>query len=153
MNQIHFWCICLWRCLWCNGYRRRIWTRRHEFKSWTWLIAFHIALIPLGKVWIQIFSLQLIVGQTRFFSLGEATSLGEGKLWIQTCQTLLKNWLCVISCLSGGLVNSIKYTSMHKVHTWIIMKHFYSSSPPHLVDAPPTHKYLGNSLLWIMCSI
>ena len=26
-----------------------------------------------------------IVGQTDFFSLGEATSLGEGKLWIQTC--------------------------------------------------------------------
>ena len=26
-----------------------------------------------------------IEGQTRFFSLGEATSLGEGKLWIQTC--------------------------------------------------------------------
>ena len=33
-----------------NGYRRRKWTRRHEFKSWTRLIAFHIALIPLGKV-------------------------------------------------------------------------------------------------------
>ena len=49
------------RCPWCNGYRRRIWTRRHEFKSWTWLIAFHIAQIPLGKVWIQIFSLQLWV--------------------------------------------------------------------------------------------
>ena len=29
-------------CLWCNGYRRRKWTRRHEFKSWTRLIAFHI---------------------------------------------------------------------------------------------------------------
>ena len=39
-----------------NGYRRRKWTRRHEFKSWTRLIAFHIALIPLGKVWIQLFS-------------------------------------------------------------------------------------------------
>ena len=26
-----------------------------------------------------------IVEQTRFFSLGEATSLGEEKLWIQTC--------------------------------------------------------------------
>ena len=26
-----------------------------------------------------------IVEQTRFFSLGYATSLGEGKLWIQTC--------------------------------------------------------------------
>ena len=34
----------------CNGYRRGKWTRRHEFKSWTRLIAFHIALIPLGKV-------------------------------------------------------------------------------------------------------
>ena len=49
------------RCPWCNGYRRRKWTRRHEFKSWTRLIAFHIALIPLGKVWIQLFSLQLWV--------------------------------------------------------------------------------------------
>ena len=47
-----------WKCPWCNGYRRRKWTRRHEFKSWTRLIAFHIALIPLGKVWIQLFSLQ-----------------------------------------------------------------------------------------------
>ena len=23
------------RCPWCNGYRHRKWTRRHEFKSWT----------------------------------------------------------------------------------------------------------------------
>ena len=53
--------ICKKRCPWCNGYRRRKWTRRHEFKSWTRLIAFHIALIPLGKVWIQLFSLQLWV--------------------------------------------------------------------------------------------
>ena len=46
---------------WCNGYGRRKWIRRYEFKSWTRLIAFHIALIPLGKVWIQLFSLQLWV--------------------------------------------------------------------------------------------
>ena len=45
----------------CHGYRRRKWTRRHEFKYWTRLIAFHIALIPLGKVWIQLFSFQLWV--------------------------------------------------------------------------------------------
>ena len=64
--------------IWCNGYRRRKWTRRHEFKSWTRVIAFHIALIPLGKVWIQLFSLRLWVNS-------RATSLGEGKLWIQTC--------------------------------------------------------------------
>ena len=49
------------RCPWCSRYRRRKWTRRYEFKSWTILIAFHIALIPLGKVWIQLFSLQLWV--------------------------------------------------------------------------------------------
>ena len=50
-----------WRCSWCNGYRRRKWTRQHEFKSWTRQIAFHVALIPLGKVWIQLFFLQLWV--------------------------------------------------------------------------------------------
>ena len=50
-----------WRCPWCNGYRSRKWTRRHEFESWMRLIAFHIALIPLGKVWIQLFSLPLWV--------------------------------------------------------------------------------------------
>ena len=38
------------KCPWCNGYRRRKWTRRHEFKSWMRMIAFHIALIPSGKV-------------------------------------------------------------------------------------------------------
>ena len=47
------------RCPWCNGYRPRKWTQWHEFKSWTRLIAFYMALIPLGKVWIQFFSLQL----------------------------------------------------------------------------------------------
>ena len=51
------------------------------------VITFHIALILLGKAWIQLLSHQLwkIVGETEFFSLGEATSLGEGKLWIKTC--------------------------------------------------------------------
>ena len=59
-----FWCYHYFttrRCPWCTGYRRRKWTWWHEFKSWTRLIAFHIALIPLGKVWIQLFSLQLWV--------------------------------------------------------------------------------------------
>ena len=47
-----------------NGYRRRKWTWWHEFKPWTRLIAFHIVLIPLGKVGIQLFSLQLWVNRT-----------------------------------------------------------------------------------------
>ena len=96
---------------WCNGYRRRKWTRRHEFKSWTKLIAFHIALIPLGKVWIQLFSLQLWVNSWAdwIFSLGEATSLGEGKPWIQTCQTPLKNDLVSYPAQAEGLAQMIAY--------------------------------------------
>ena len=86
----------------------------------TRLIAFHFALIPLGKVWIQSFSLQLWkVGQTRFFSLGEAASLGEGKLWIQTCQTPLKNWPCVISCPKGpGFNPRSSHTKDSKNVSW-----------------------------------
>ena len=49
------------KCHWCNGYRRRKWTRRYEFKSRTIVIAFYIAQIHFGKVWIQLFSLQLWV--------------------------------------------------------------------------------------------
>ena len=43
-------CSYYWTYPWCHGYHRRKWTRRYEFKSWTILIAFYIALIPLGKV-------------------------------------------------------------------------------------------------------
>ena len=46
------------RSLWFNGYRKK-WTCQSEFKSWTRLFAFHIALISLEKVWIQWFSLHL----------------------------------------------------------------------------------------------
>ena len=36
-------------CPWCNCYRRRKWTRRHEFKSSTRLIAFSHSTNTLGK--------------------------------------------------------------------------------------------------------
>ena len=116
----------LWRCSWCNSYRRRKWTRRHEFKSWTRLIAFHIARITLGNVWIQLFSFQLWVNSRVdwFFSLGEAISLREGKLCIQTCLTPLKNWPCVLSYPSGGLVNmdingTLWYLIQFKLVHWL----------------------------------
>ena len=35
------------------------WIRRPKFKTWMRLITFHIVLIHLKKVWIQLFSLQL----------------------------------------------------------------------------------------------
>ena len=71
VRQLVSFCICSYlygqitrsygRWPYCNRYHRRKWTRRHEFQSKTRLVAFHIPLIPLGKVWIQLFSLQLWV--------------------------------------------------------------------------------------------
>ena len=57
---IYIYIIYMIKCLYLfkNLYGR---TWQHKFKSWSSLIAFHIALIPLGKVWIQLFSLQLWV--------------------------------------------------------------------------------------------
>ena len=69
------------------GYHLRKWTLQPEFKSLTRLFAFHIALIHLGKVSIQLFSLQLWVNSRSDWALnlGMATSLGERKLFIQIC--------------------------------------------------------------------
>ena len=50
MNFSAYLCIYYEHICKINGYHRRKWTRRHEFKPWTRLIEFHIALIPLGKV-------------------------------------------------------------------------------------------------------
>ena len=56
-----WWWVVRRRWPWCNGYRRRKWIQRHEFESLARLITFNIALIPLGKVWIKLFFLQLLV--------------------------------------------------------------------------------------------
>ena len=94
------------RCPSCNGYHHRKWTRRHEFKSWTRLTAFHIALIPLGKVWIQLFSLQLWVN-SRTGSIGEATSLGEGNSGFKLVKLRLKIELVSYPTLAESLVTMI----------------------------------------------
>ena len=50
-----------WRCPWCNGYRHGNGhgdTSSNPGREW---LHFHIALIPSGKVLIQLFSLQLWV--------------------------------------------------------------------------------------------
>ena len=91
----------LGKCPWCNGYHRKKSTRLRVFKSWTRLIAFHIVLIPLGKVWIQLFSLQLWVNSRADWVLQPWSR--EGKLWIQTCKTPIRNWPRVISCPSRGI--------------------------------------------------
>ena len=68
-------------------YHRRKWTRWLEFKSWAKLSAFHIAQIRLERNAANY--LPSIYGyrveQTELFNFGMAASLGEEKLWIQTC--------------------------------------------------------------------
>ena len=49
------------RYSWYNDYHCRKWIWWPEFKSWMTLFTFHIMVIPLGKVWIHLFSLQLWV--------------------------------------------------------------------------------------------
>ena len=46
---------------WHNGYHYRKWKWQRKFKAWTGLFAFDIALSPLGKEYIQLFSPQLSV--------------------------------------------------------------------------------------------
>ena len=70
-----------WRCLWCNGYHCRKWTYQLKFKSLARLLAFCISLIPWERY-----------EYSYSFSLSDfnymATSVEEGKLWIQTRKKL-----------------------------------------------------------------
>ena len=83
---------------WCNGYRRRKWTRRHEFKSWTRLFAFHITLIHLGKLWIQLFSFQLWVNSRAdwYLTLTWQPVLGKENSEFKPVKIRLKLTLCRI---------------------------------------------------------
>ena len=88
----------MWWYSWSNSCGK--WIQRPEFKSWMRVFAFHIALVPLENGWIQLFSLQLWVGQTGLLNLGMTTSPGEGKLWILTCYSFHKELtLCHILLL------------------------------------------------------
>ena len=56
-----------------------------------------------------------IVGQTRFLSLGEATTVEEGKLWIQTCKFRLKIDLVSYPARAEGLVDMFTWFA-HLIH-------------------------------------
>ena len=73
-------------CSCCNGYRRMKWIQGYEFKSWTRQFGFEMVLIPMGMVWIQLFSFQLWANSRSdwLFKLGIETSLREEKPCIQT---------------------------------------------------------------------
>ena len=49
-----------------NNYQHKKWTQLPKFKTWTRLFAFHITLIPLEKVGLQLFSLKLWIRNSRY---------------------------------------------------------------------------------------
>ena len=55
-----------------------------------------------------------IVGETMLFNLSMATSLGEGKPWIQTSKNSLENWPCVVS-FSEILINTYMTTAAPQI--------------------------------------
>ena len=65
-----------------------------------------------------------IVWQSEFFVLGKAASLGEGKLWIQTRFTPLKNWLCVVSWQFSWVKNYI-YVQANQTLYFISAANFF----------------------------
>ena len=70
------------KCPWCNGYRRRKWTAT-RVQILDEIDCISHSTNTLGKGMNPIIlppAMGKIVGQTRFFCRGEATSLGEGKL-------------------------------------------------------------------------
>ena len=73
-------CISMWRCSWCNGYCRRKWTRVQFLDQVNYISHSTNTLRKGMNPIILLPAMGKIVGQTRFFSLGEATSLGERKL-------------------------------------------------------------------------
>ena len=60
-------------------------TTRVQILDETDCISHWIRTFPKGISAIILPAMGKIVGQTKFLSVGEATTLGEGKLWIQTC--------------------------------------------------------------------
>ena len=72
----------------------------------------------MGKLCSQLFSLQLWVNSRTdcFFNVGMTTSLGKGKLWIQTCLTPLKTLTLCHIILRRDLGDYILYCIMAASH-------------------------------------
>ena len=105
------------------------------------LFPFRLCAWPVVSVFFFFFTttshrLLLIGGQIGLLSLRTAIDLGDGKLWIQSSLTLLRNWPCVASCPQGrSWVNTNTHASVRsakvcegtglyycprKIHGWLI---------------------------------
>ena len=130
LKSIH---VSIWRRL-C--YRRKRWTRRPKFKSSTRIFALHVALIALGKVWIQQFSSQPWVDRTdwAFESCSGNQSnrkkslvawlVGWLVLWhINHCRLIYANsyiyWIYMI-CKHISLITFSDKPEFFFVHSWML---------------------------------
>ena len=101
---IQFWrgLLHLWRHSWHNGCCCcKKWSQGPEFKSWTRMFPFHIALTPLGKVWIQLFSSQLWVNSREDCTVWpcDGNQSRRRKTSNSKCCTSIKYGPCFVSCL------------------------------------------------------
>ena len=93
-----------------------------EFKSWARLIAFNIALISFGKIWVPLFSLHFLVNRRAdwVLQLWLGNQSRRRKTVFKHVKLHFKNWPCVTSCEASaeGLVKTIQPTNSIR-----IMKH------------------------------
>ena len=91
-----------------------VWTQWHEFKTRTRLFAFHIALIPLRKVWIQLVYLQLWVNSCADWALQPfyGNQSGRRKTDFKPVNLLLKIDLVSHLPMGWGWINI--YTKYNK---------------------------------------
>ena len=84
------------------------------------MFPFHIALIPLGRVWLQLFSLKLWVNSM-------AVSLGEGQIWIWTCK------------ISASKTDQVSYSAHVEelVYIYIYIYIYIYLSSPTVVECDP----------------
>ena len=86
------------------------------------LFGFHIALIPLEKVWIQLFSLQLWVNSRTNWAPYPWYGNQSRRLCIQPSYTQLKNWPCVTSSSEGETKRTL--IDFSSIHNWLVINNF-----------------------------
>ena len=85
---------------WCNGYCHWKWKL---FKSCTRPFAFRLALIPLGKVCIQLFSIEVNSRTDQVLQPWCGNWSRRKTLNSNLLNCAWKNWPCVLSCSYRGL--------------------------------------------------
>ena len=114
-------------------------------------ICFSLRASVLGKgtnPFVLSLAISKIIRQTGFFNLNKITIRSEGKLWIQTSCTLLKNWPCVASCLwRRGWVNTYLIRA-GKIAEWFYRSLAKSGSTVKKSEAKRNWEWVFRTVMW-----